>query len=214
VLAAAALSRLLVRQAAATAAAASSGDPYSPWARVDGWRLNGIGYQELIFRNEADEQAVTVTARAEGENWLLQLGSRMVTAGAERRSDGTLAVALDGVLRRVVVFDHGRDTVVSVGGEGWRLCEIDPLDAHEGEDPAAGRLTAPMPGRVTQLMVAVGSRVGSGEPLLMIEAMKMEHTIAAPFDGVVEAIRFAVGDLVEEGAELIALAASNGGKHD
>jgi len=62
-----------------------------------------------------------------------------------------------------------------------------------------------MPGRVTQVMVEVGDTVSRGKPLLIIEAMKMEHTVGAPADGVVEAVRFAVGDLVEEGAELIAL---------
>jgi 3-methylcrotonyl-CoA carboxylase alpha subunit len=55
-------------------------------------------------------------------------------------------------------------------------------------------------------MVERGSHVRRGEPLMIIEAMKMEHTVAAPADGVVEEVRFAVGDLVDEGAELIALA--------
>jgi len=63
-----------------------------------------------------------------------------------------------------------------------------------------------MPGRVTQLMVAPGVHVRRGEPLMIIEAMKMEHTVTAPTDGIVEAIRFSAGDLVEEGAELITLA--------
>jgi 3-methylcrotonyl-CoA carboxylase alpha subunit len=64
-----------------------------------------------------------------------------------------------------------------------------------------------MPGRVTRLLVEAGAKVRRGEPLMAIEAMKMEHTITAPADGVIAAVRFAVGELVEEGAELIALAA-------
>jgi 3-methylcrotonyl-CoA carboxylase alpha subunit len=63
-----------------------------------------------------------------------------------------------------------------------------------------------MPGRVIQLMVEPGSRIQRGQPLMVIEAMKMEHTVTAPADGVVEAVRFAAGDTVEEGAELITLA--------
>jgi 3-methylcrotonyl-CoA carboxylase alpha subunit len=204
-LAAAALSRLLMREAAAEAAAAHSGDPFSPWARVDGWRLNGESRQELILRDGTEEHVVA--ARAEAENWLLELGDRTVIAGGERRPDGTLSLALDGVRRHVMVLDHGSETAVFVEGESWRLIEIDPLAPSAGEDPTAGRLTAPMPGRVTQLMVAAGTKVRRGEPLMIIEAMKMEHTVAAPADGVVEAVRFAVGDLVEEGAELIAVAA-------
>ena len=85
------------------------------------------------------------------------------------------------------------------------------LGAYEGDDPGAGRLTAPMPGRVAHVLVEVGDAVQRGEPLMIIEAMKMEHTVTAPVDGIVDAVRFGVGDLVEEGAELIALAAPRGG---
>jgi 3-methylcrotonyl-CoA carboxylase alpha subunit len=203
-LAAAALSRLLTREAAADAAPARSGDPFSPWARVDGWRLNGESRQELSFRDGAEERVVAAWAKA--GDWRLQLGDRTVIAGGDRRPDGTLSLVLDGVRRHVVVLDHGSETVVFADGGSWRLIEIDPLAPNAEEDPTAGRLTAPMPGRVTQLMVAPGAKVRRGEPLMIIEAMKMEHTVAAPADGVVEAVRFAVGDLVEEGAELIALA--------
>ena len=63
-----------------------------------------------------------------------------------------------------------------------------------------------MPGRVVQLLVAAGAAVRRGQSLIVVEAMKMEHTIAAPRDGIVEAVRCAAGDLVEEGAELITLA--------
>jgi 3-methylcrotonyl-CoA carboxylase alpha subunit len=202
-LAAAALSRLLSREAAAHAAAARSGEPFSPWARVDGWRLNGESRQEFSFRDGAEERVVA--ARAKAGNWRLQLGDRTVIAGGERRPDGTLSLVLDGVRKRVTVLDHGSETAVFADGESWRLVEIDPLAPSAGEDPTAGRLTAPMPGRVTALTVAAGAKVRRGEPLMIIEAMKMEHTVAAPADGVVEAVRFAVGDLVEEGAELIAL---------
>ena len=64
-----------------------------------------------------------------------------------------------------------------------------------------------MPGRVTRLLVEAGAKVRRGDPLMVVEAMKMEHTITAPGDGIVSALRFGVGELVEEGAELVALAA-------
>ncbi len=87
---------------------------------------------------------------------------------------------------------------------------VDPLAPPESAHLATGRLTAPMPGRVVQLFVAAGDAVRRGQALLVIEAMKMEHTIAAPYDGTVSAVPYAVGDLVEEGIELIALAAPEG----
>jgi 3-methylcrotonyl-CoA carboxylase alpha subunit len=204
-LAAAALAKLFARASAARNAAACSGDPNSPWARVDGWRLNGESHQELVFLDGTVER--TVIARARKEDWLLQLGDEVIHVRGEQQGDGILTITLDGVQRRAIVLDRGPETSVSLGGESWRLVEIDPLVAHEGDDPGAGRLTAPMPGRVTQLLVAAGHPVRRGEPLIIIEAMKMEHTVTATADGIVETVRFAVGDLVEEGAELIVLAA-------
>ncbi len=207
-LAAAALSRLLAREAAAATAAARSGDPFSPWARIDGWRLNGSGRQELVFRDGPEERLVG--AAKEACDWRLQIGDRTISASGERRPDGSLAVVVDGLRRRVTVLDHEAETAVFLDGGSWRLAEIDPLTPSIGEDPTAGRLTAPMPGRVTELMVAPGMNVRRGEPLMIIEAMKMEHTVTAPADGVVERVHFAAGDLVEEGAELIALVPHSG----
>jgi 3-methylcrotonyl-CoA carboxylase alpha subunit len=207
-LAAAAVARLIVRGAAATAAAARSADPNSPWARTDSWRLSGKSHQELVFLDGTEERSVIATARA--GYWLLRPGAETISAAGERRPDGTFTVVLDGVRGRATVLDHGFETAVFLAGENWRLIETDPLAAREGDDPGAGRLTAPMPGRVTQLLVRVGDIVRRGEPLMIIEAMKMEHTVAAPVDGTVEAVRFAVGDLVEEGAELIALTVPGG----
>ena len=206
-LAAAAVARLLAH--ASAAAAACLNDPNSPWARGDGWRLNGEGHQKLVFRDGAAER--TVVARARAEEWLLEIGEEGICAYGERRPDGALAVVLDGVRGHAMVLDHGSETGVILSGESWRLIEIDPLAAYEGDDPGAGRLTAPMPGRVAQVLVEVGDAVQRGEPLMIIEAMKMEHTVMAPVDGIVDAVRFGVGDLVEEGAELIALAAPRSG---
>jgi 3-methylcrotonyl-CoA carboxylase alpha subunit len=207
-LAAAAVARLLAR-ASIAAAAARSGDPNSPWARSDGWRLSSNSHQVVVFRDGADERAVIATSRA--GDWLLEVDGVTIRAASERLPDGGLTVVLDGIRGPATVLDDGLETAVFLSGENWRLIEIDPLAAREGDDPGAGRLTAPMPGRVIQLLVRVGDLVRRAEPLMIIEAMKMEHVVAAPVDGTVEAVRFAVGDLVEEGAELIALAAPQGG---
>jgi 3-methylcrotonyl-CoA carboxylase alpha subunit len=206
---AAALCRLATRREAATARAAQSGDPFSPWASRDGWRLGagggqGAGLQDIVLRDGADDRVMTAAAR--GGGWLLRLEGREVMASAERQPGGVLAVMLDGIGRRLRVLGHGAEIAVFIDGRSWRLEEVDPLVPAAGEDPAAGKLTAPMPGRVTRLLVEAGAKVRRGEPLVVIEAMKMEHTVTAPADGVVAAVRFAAGELVEEGAELIALA--------
>ena len=201
--AAAALSRLMQRAAAAEAAAMCSADPFSPWARSDGWRLSGRARQDVALRDGAEELLISATPEAGA--WQLQLGDDTVLADLESGTDGLRPLVLDGVRQRVVVLNQGPETAVFLVDGSWRFIERDPLAPSDAEDATAGRLTAPMPGRVAQVMAEPGMTVRRGEPLMIIEAMKMEHTITTPADGVVEAVRFAAGDLVEEGAELIVL---------
>jgi len=90
------------------------------------------------------------------------------------------------------------------------LERIDPEKPPGDAASVAGRLTAPMPGRVIEVLVTAGSPVKRGQLLMVLEAMKMEHSIAAPADGVVEAVHYAAGDLVAEGALLLDFVATAG----
>jgi len=85
---------------------------------------------------------------------------------------------------------------------------VDALAPPEQEAAADGRLSAPIPARVVRVLAAVGERVKRGAALMVLEAMKMELTLAAPRDGVVAAIKCQAGDMVQEGAELIGFEAS------
>jgi 3-methylcrotonyl-CoA carboxylase alpha subunit len=79
--------------------------------------------------------------------------------------------------------------------------------AHAGEGEGEGRLAAPMPGKVIAVQVQNGAQVTKGAPLLIMEAMKMEHTIVAPADGKVDEVLYGVGDQVAEGAALVRFSA-------
>ena len=92
------------------------------------------------------------------------------------------------------------------GGEARRLRLLDPLAHAEEAETHAGHLAAPMSGTVISVLVKPGDAVAKGAPLLILEAMKMEHTIAAPADGIVSAVNYRTGDQVQEGADLIDLA--------
>jgi 3-methylcrotonyl-CoA carboxylase alpha subunit len=185
--------------------ASEPGRGQDPWSRGDGWRLNlASAPHRFLFRCGEEEYAVA--AAPDGNCWCLQLPDRVCRAVAERSPGGALAVTIDGARRAVRVLAHGAALAVFVSGESWIFDEIDPLAPPAGAELGAGRLTAPMPGRVVQLLVGVGDNVRQGQAMMVVEAMKMEHTIAAPRDGTVAAVHFAPGDLVEEGAELIALA--------
>ena len=85
----------------------------------------------------------------------------------------------------------------------FQIQRVDPLAIAAAEDELGDVLTAPMPGKIVRQLIAAGDRVGRGAPLLVLEAMKMEHTLVAPGDGRVAALRYAEGDQVEEGAVLL-----------
>jgi len=205
-LAAASLARLLDDADAAVAAGAAAGDPHSPWHRRDGWRLNGDTYRDLRWRDGEAERCVRVHYRRDG--YALDIDDLHVTARAEKELDGDLALTLDGIRTRLAVVRQAAEATVIADDGTWRLHYIDPLAPRAAAAVSGGRLTAPMPGKVAQVLIAAGGAVKRGQPLMVLEAMKMEHTIAAPADGTVDRVHFAPGDLVEEGAELIAFSAA------
>lgn len=206
-LAAVALRVLLGRQHDAEAMAAQSGDRFSPWAVTDSWQPNLDSAQEILLRRDAE--MLTLRAAAVGvARWRLDLadGAHALSGG----EDGDrLRVDLDGVQRRLSVVASASASAVTafIDGRAYGFDRVDPLAPPRAEAAGGGRITAPIPGRVTKLMVEPGGAVKRGQPLLVLEAMKMELTLTAPADGVVETVRATVGEMVEEGRELVVLAA-------
>ena len=205
-LAAASLALLLDQAEGAHARGARSGDPHSPWHRRDFWRLAGDTYQDVSWLD--GEALRTVRAHRRGERYRLETDGEACEASACALPDGALALDLDGVRAKVTVLHQGSEVWVAADDGTWRLTYIDPLAPKAAEEAAGGRLTAPMPGKVAQVLAVSGAKVKRGQALMVLEAMKMEHTIAAPADGTVERVNYAQGDLVEEGVELIAFAAA------
>ncbi|CAG9181981.1 acetyl/propionyl/methylcrotonyl-CoA carboxylase subunit alpha [Cupriavidus pinatubonensis] len=178
-------------------------DQYSPWTHAGAWRLNGGATRTLRFAYGSHTLDVTLTANARGSTLIYADQAAPFKAACQaddirvdlgtRRAHGQVHVEGDDFH----VFNAGRHAVL-----GW----LDPL-AHAGEtEGEGGKLTAPMPGKVIAVMVEPGSTVTRGTPLLVMEAMKMEHTISAPADGVVSEVLFGVGEQVTEGAQLLAFA--------
>ena len=208
-LAAAALRVLLDRQRNAEAMAARSGDPFSPWAATDSWQPNLRGVQDIVLRHGAD--ALTLRAAAEGEGrWRLDRPEGAHTLSGERHADNALLVRLDGVHRRVsAIFDEDDAALtVFIAGRPYAFELVDPLAPPRAETAGGGKISAPIPGYVTKLLVEPGDTVKRGQALIVLEAMKMELTLTAPADGMIEAVRAQVGEMVEEGRELILLAAA------
>ncbi|PRC93330.1 acetyl-CoA carboxylase biotin carboxylase subunit [Solimicrobium silvestre] len=171
-----------------------------PWASSHGWRMNSSLLRTLRFESEGDVHEVVVRYLADG--W------SMSGAGSEARvrlaqTEHTLSIQVGELTVSGTVVRHGEHFHVFNQGQHVELTYTDPL-LHAGEAEAeTGRLTAPMPGKIVALLVAAGQAVKKGEPLLIMEAMKMEHTIAAPVDGVVKELMYLVGDQVADGAQLL-----------
>ncbi len=201
VVALAGLAEMRALALAARERAARSGDPRSPWARADAWRLNDSAHHDIRFRQGEGETVVEM--HAAGDGWRVRVGDSTVCVAAEPGPDGALMATVDGGRRPVrVVAERDRRTVLA-GGRAWTLTLIDPLAGIDDAGEGGGRLVAPMPAKVVSVSVAAGDTVAKGATLVVLEAMKMEHTITAPADGTVAGIPVAAGDLVEEGADLV-----------
>ena len=197
----AALAELLREEEGARTAAVAGADPHSPWHLRDGWRLNASHRRALLFRHGETEKAVSVGYVRGG--YALELDGIATPARGERTGHSMLRIELGGMRLPATVIASGEKRHVFLHGRAWQLACVDPL-YHAGEGVGeGGGLAAPMPGKVISLIAQPGSAVAQGAPLLILEAMKMEHTIAAPAKGTLKAFRYGVGDSVAEGAELV-----------
>ena len=199
----AALDVMLRQEARARSDAAVSGDPNSPWHSAGGWRLNETGTQTLHFVVDGIEQRVTVEYG--GGEYQVRTPAGPTRAAGHYDTGGDLTATLDGRRLRVTMVRQGDVITILHQGAQYRIEHMDPARRADSESDAAGGLTAPMPGRVTLVSVSEGDSVQRGDTLLILEAMKMEHSIIAPADGVVERLHYGQGDLVDEGAELLVL---------
>jgi acetyl/propionyl-CoA carboxylase alpha subunit len=121
-------------------------------------------------------------------------GKPVMADAAAETGDRSVLLTEDG---EIVVFEHG---------EAFTFLTHPPAGAGEGGAAGDGQIRSPMPGKVTAVSVKAGDRVAKGQPLMVLEAMKMEHALAAPFDGVVEKLAVEVGGQVAEGTLLASLA--------
>lgn len=172
-----------------------------PWDSSHGWRMNHTMTRTFHFSHEREASAAPLafTLRYVAQGWMI--GDELLVlkhVGADQ-----LTVQLGPVNVTGTVVRCGEQFHVFHHGQHHELNYVDPL-LHAGETEAeVGRLTAPMPGKIVALLVKSGQSVKQGDPLLIMEAMKMEHTIAAPKDGVVKECMYLVGDQVGDGAQLL-----------
>ena len=189
----------------------------SPWDRHDGFRLNAPHTIRIALCDPASAQAAdndSAVVVVEGKRatldtqWQLTIGNSTLTASLQPLEGDAVAVTLNGHRRRLQAYKDGHVVVMAEPSGETRLFwrRIDAID--HGHHEAESTLTAPMNGTVVALLVEPGAQVEKGMPLMVMEAMKMEHTMTAPADGSVETFHFQAGDTVSQGAVLLDFAPS------
>jgi 3-methylcrotonyl-CoA carboxylase alpha subunit len=178
----------------------NTNDPHSPWQSNEGWRANSanINSFDLVFK----EQQFAITIENNGNQYAITNNNETVAASGTI-ANNELTACINGHRVKATVFQSGADIYIYTADHysqfELRLPDLgaDILDA------AGGALTAPMPGTIVELLVATDQTVAAGDALLVMEAMKMEHTITAPSNGKVSEFFYQAGDLVNNNAVLL-----------
>lgn len=204
-LCAATLHELLRVEQAARERARQSGDITSPWHATTGWRLNTDSHRTLHFFDSARDQDLKVVAHYLNTGFRLDLGQGEHWVQGNLQPDGRLRMQVDGVHQDAWVLQEGRRLSVCMAGHTRDLVIHDPLAAGMDDEIQEGSLMAPMPGLVVAVHVKPGDVVREGDPLMVLEAMKMEYQISALTDGIVDSVNYSEGEQVTEGAQLLTI---------
>ncbi|MEE8365679.1 MAG: acetyl/propionyl/methylcrotonyl-CoA carboxylase subunit alpha [Gammaproteobacteria bacterium] len=197
-----ALYLLLSRQGPAVSESAT-GDIYSPWRSGNGWRMNQPARHRLQFGDETREYLLEASAL--GQQWQIGFDGTDYLLSGKILSDNRLIVEIDSQRFNLPLIDENGRISFWYDRHQWQFRRLDPEHAALAGEVADHDLRAPMPGNVIALQVSEGDTVRCGDTVVVVEAMKMEHSIVAPIDATIKQIFFQVGDQVEEGDCLIRL---------
>lgn len=179
-------------------------DPFSPWAKIDSWRLNEYAEEEVKFRDSNGEYTITATY-GNSNTFSLRLPTKTIIANGVLGDNGHLNVSINGRKTKATFVREGQRIAIFISGKKYALELINQMETTEIDFEEVSGIQSPLPGKVVKVIVADGNTVKKGQPLMVVEAMKMEHTIFAPKDGIVDRVVFSEGDQVEEGVELVIL---------
>ncbi|BCA29224.1 methylcrotonyl-CoA carboxylase subunit alpha [Metapseudomonas otitidis] len=165
-------------------------DPHSPWSGNSGWRAGLPSETDLHLACGEERQVVRLRGRVDSPIYL----------EGER-----LTLELDGVRRTLLAIRRDETLYLEWNGTLHTITRVDPIAEAEASHTHQGGLTAPMNGSIVRVLVEAGQAVEAGTALVVLEAMKMEHSIRAPHAGTVKALYCSEGELVAEGTALVEL---------
>ena len=214
-LATAALYLILASNKKAQSVARQSNDPYSPWHNNNDWRLNEpnihpltLAYLDKTFDISLEQKRMgsdayfIVTVGASGLNSKKQLTKQYFECQAEL-IDNVININIDGYRSQATVSHYKNNLSLYKENGVFNFTHILPDLGQDTEKSSHGELIAPMNGTVVSVLICTGDKVITGQPLVIMEAMKMEHTIKAPYAGTVDELYFSTGDMVDGGSELL-----------
>ncbi|MGV2872131.1 acetyl/propionyl/methylcrotonyl-CoA carboxylase subunit alpha [Colwellia sp. E150_009] len=205
----AALYLVLSIHKAAQQNAQQSNDPCSPWHSANAWRLNEAHTHKLILAHNNEEYNIEVEQKRQGTDayYLISINEEQFDCQGSLNEE-LITVNINGHRSQATV--SCTDSNISLYRENgvFTFTHIKADCGQHENDDGHGGLTAPMNGTMVSVLVKTGEHVSKDQPLLIMEAMKMEHTIKAPNDGIINEIFFEAGDMVDGGAELLAFSAS------
>lgn len=187
--------------------ASANQDIHSPWQVNNDWRANEQHDQALNLQVANQQYSISVCQ----SGWGVEKYFTIALNGQQYRCSGTvngdeLIATVNGHRNKATVIKHDQGFSLFMPDKAIKFEKLTPdLGLSDQDDSAAG-FTAPMNGTVVTLLVKPNEKVEKGQPLLIMEAMKMEHTLTAPSKGVVSEFYFDAGDLVDGGAELLEFA--------
>jgi len=201
----AALYLVLALAQKAQLAAEKTNDPHSPWNHTNAWRLNEAHTHQIILAHQEVEYPITIEQKRQGEHsyYLIYVNGKAIDCQG-KIVDNMLQFSIDGYRSQATISHHNNKISLYRPNGVFNFTHIQPDCGIQEDSQAHGGLTAPMNGTMVSVLVAPCEQVEKDQPLVIMEAMKMEHTIRAPANGIVDAIYFKQGEMVDGGAALLA----------
>ncbi|HIG79677.1 MAG TPA: acetyl/propionyl/methylcrotonyl-CoA carboxylase subunit alpha [Cycloclasticus sp.] len=201
VLLAASVRLLLDEQKSVSDMAAQSSEVNSPWFDTTGWRLNGQSERNLYFKyNDGDDIEIVVTEHE--SHFIFHLDNDLEVL-LDESNGSAIRLQINNSWQRFNILKHGDELIISWKNRWYPLTVINPFEPHLSSSGMASSIIAPMPGKLLKVFVKQGESVSENQPLAILEAMKMEHTLTAPFNGVIKDVFHVQDAFVEADATLI-----------
>ncbi|MEW6983455.1 acetyl-CoA carboxylase biotin carboxylase subunit [Colwelliaceae bacterium 6471] len=201
----AALYLVLAQAKQAEQNAVTAQDPYSPWNTPNAWRLNEAHIHQLMLSHNDIHYSVSVEQKRQGADSYYLVSVDGHTVDCQGRINGdVMHISINGYRSQATIVCNEHQISLYRQNGVFNFIQIFPDCGDNSESDHKNGLVAPMNGTMVSVLVGAGETVEKDQPLMIMEAMKMEHTIRAPSNGIVTAIYFNEGDMVDGGAELLA----------